>query len=101
MAVEENITEGNKSVDITEIQSPKASDVLTGKDTPDGVWKYGGCHACMGSPCPIRAKVLNGKVVKVEGQMLPGMDGRICAKGHALIDQLYSPDRLRYPMRRI
>ena len=64
-------------------------------------WKYGGCQACMGSPCPIRAKLVDGKVVKVEGQKLPGMDGKICAKGIAHIDQLYSPDRLRYPMRRV
>ena len=64
-------------------------------------WRYGGCHACMGSPCPIRAKVVDGKVVKVEGQKIPGMDGRLCAKGHATIDQLYRPDRLRYPMRRV
>ncbi len=29
-------------------------------------WRYGGCHACMGKPCPIRAKVVDGKVVKIE-----------------------------------
>jgi len=65
------------------------------------VWRYGGCQACMGSPCPIRAKIENGKIVKIEGQMLPGLDGKICAKGLASIDQIYSPDRLRYPMRRV
>jgi len=32
---------------------------------PKVEWRYGACHACMGSPCPIRAKVVDGKVVKV------------------------------------
>jgi len=70
-------------------------------DEPKVEWRYGACHACMGTPCPIRAKVVDGKVVKVEGQKIPGMDGRLCAKGNALIYQLYRPDRLRYPMRRV
>lgn len=68
---------------------------------PKVEWRYGGCHACMGSPCPVRAKVVNGRVVKLEGQKIPGMDGALCAKGHALIDQLYRPDRLKYPLRRV
>jgi len=68
---------------------------------PKVEWRYGGCHACMGWPCPVRAKIVDGKVVKIEGQKIPGLDGRLCAKGHALIDQLYRPDRLKYPMRRV
>jgi len=64
-------------------------------------WRYGACHACHGSPCPIRAKVIDGKVVKIEGQKIPGMDGKLCPKGHALVDQLYRPDRLKYPMKRV
>ena len=81
-------------------EEQKTEDPSAGKGI-DETWRYGGCQACMGSPCPIRAKIENGKIVKGEGQMLPGMDGRICAKGLATIDQAYSPDRLRYPMRRI
>jgi thiosulfate reductase/polysulfide reductase chain A len=55
----------------------------------------------MGGPCPIKAKLVAGRVVKIEGQDIPGIDGKLCAKGHAVIDQLYRADRLKYPMRRI
>jgi anaerobic selenocysteine-containing dehydrogenase len=77
--------------------------LVASEDTanPKVEWRYGACHACMGSPCPIRAKVVDGRVVKVEGQKIPGMDGRLCAKGNAIISQLYQPDRLKYPMRRV
>jgi len=77
--------------------------LATSDDTaePKVEWRYGGCQACMGKSCPIRAKVVDGRVVKVEGQKIPGMDGGLCAKGHAVVDQLYRPDRLKYPMRRV
>lgn len=64
-------------------------------------WRYGGCHACMGIPCPVRAKIVDGRVVKVEGQKIPLLNGRLCAKGHAIVDQLYGHDRLKYPLRRV
>ena len=64
-------------------------------------WRYGGCHACMGSPCPVKVKIVDGRVVKVEGQKIPLLNGRLCAKGHAIIDQLYGHDRLKYPLRRV
>ncbi len=77
--------------------------MMKSEDTADPKieWKYGGCHGCMGSPCPIRVKVVDGRVEKIEGQKIPLMDGRLCAKGHAMIDQLYRPDRLKYPLRRV
>lgn len=82
-------------------ESPRGSVVPGDAGHPKVEWRYGGCHACMGSPCPIRAKVVDGRVVKVEGQGIPGLNGRLCAKGHALIDQLYRRDRLKYPLRRV
>jgi len=82
-------------------ERPRTPPISDNSADPKVEWRYGGCHACMGSPCPIRAKVVDGRVVKVEGQKIPGIDGRLCAKGHTLIDQLYRPDRLKYPMRRV
>ncbi|MFH0896518.1 MAG: molybdopterin-dependent oxidoreductase [Candidatus Bathyarchaeota archaeon] len=73
---------------------------MNSEDDQKGEWRYGGCHACFGAPCPARAKVVNGRVVKVEAQKMPLLNG-LCAKGHATIDQLYGPDRLKYPMRRV
>ncbi|BBO85222.1 molybdopterin oxidoreductase [Desulfosarcina ovata subsp. sediminis] len=79
----------------------KESELPGDKTEPKVEWKYGACQGCHSLPCPIVAKLVDGKVVKIEGQKIPGLDGRICAKGHALIDQLYRPDRLKYPLRRV
>ncbi|MEE9517258.1 MAG: molybdopterin-dependent oxidoreductase, partial [Candidatus Adiutricales bacterium] len=46
--------------------------------------------------------VEDGRLVKLEGQpdSIRGL-GKICAKGAAGINQLYDPDRVLYPMRRV
>jgi len=46
--------------------------------------------------------VENGRLVKLEGQpdSIRGK-GKICAKGAAGINQLYDPDRILYPMKRV
>ena len=46
--------------------------------------------------------VENGRLVKLEGHpdSIRGR-GKICAKGAAGINQLYDPDRVLYPMRRV
>lgn len=49
--------------------------------------------------CGVIAKVVNGKVVKLEGNPLdPASRGMLCARGNAGIGLLYDPDRLKYPM---
>jgi len=94
-----SVNKGAKRPFREEVSKPVANSDDIAKHKAE--WRYGGCQACMGTPCPIRAKVIDGRVVKVEGQKIPGIEGRLCAKGHALIDQLYRPDRLKYPMRRV
>ncbi|MBI5183190.1 MAG: molybdopterin-dependent oxidoreductase [Nitrospinae bacterium] len=50
----------------------------------------------------IIAYVEDGRVVKCEGnRKLPRTNGVICAKGQAGINQVYNPDRLLYPMKRV
>jgi anaerobic selenocysteine-containing dehydrogenase len=50
--------------------------------------------------CSMLTYVRNGKLVKVEGDPLHGYtQGRLCAKGYAYREYVYSPDRLRYPLR--
>jgi anaerobic selenocysteine-containing dehydrogenase len=45
--------------------------------------------------------VQDGKVVEVKGDKdHPESRGVLCPKGHAVIDILYSPDRLKYPLKR-
>ncbi|KUO63852.1 MAG: dehydrogenase [Gracilibacter sp. BRH_c7a] len=50
--------------------------------------------------CGIISYVKNGELIKVEGDPKHGYTkGRLCAKGYAYTQYVYSPDRLRYPLR--
>jgi anaerobic selenocysteine-containing dehydrogenase len=58
------------------------------------------CSLCF-SCCGILLHVKDGKLVKVEGMPdHPISRGRLCPKGASLIDFVYSPDRIQYPMKR-
>jgi anaerobic selenocysteine-containing dehydrogenase len=51
--------------------------------------------------CGMNVYVGKGRIVKVEGMAdHPFNKGILCPKGEAVIDYVYSPDRLKYPMRR-
>ena len=59
------------------------------------------CILCINS-CGINAYVEDGKLVKVEGMVEhPVSEGAICPRGEALVDYVYSPDRLKYPMKKV
>lgn len=63
--------------------------------------KTGICGFCGGN-CFLDVYEKDGKVIKVEGnKTMPGANGRICVKGAAMKQALYSPKRLLYPMKRI
>ncbi|AFM02194.1 anaerobic dehydrogenase, typically selenocysteine-containing [Desulfitobacterium dehalogenans ATCC 51507] len=50
--------------------------------------------------CGILSTVENGKLIKVEGNPKHGYThGRLCAKGYAYTEYVYSPQRLKYPLR--
>ena len=61
------------------------------------------CAMCgPGLGCGIYAYVKDGRFTKVEGmQESPLNGGRICAKAHAAPQWVYSPQRLKYPLRRV
>jgi len=61
------------------------------------------CGMCGPSAgCGIYAHVKDGKFVRIEGMKESPLNrGRNCAKAHAAPEWVYSPDRLRYPMRRV
>ena len=61
------------------------------------------CAMCGPSPaCAIYAFTKNGRFTKVAGMKeSPINEGSICAKGHASPQWVYSPERLKYPMKRV
>lgn len=61
------------------------------------------CAMCgPSSGCGINAKVVDGKFVGIEPfPECPTNKGKNCPKAHAAPQWLYSPERLRYPMKRV
>jgi anaerobic selenocysteine-containing dehydrogenase len=58
------------------------------------------CQLCHLS-CGMNVYVRDGRVVRVEGMPEhPLNEGTLCPKGKAVIDYVYSPDRLKYPLKR-
>jgi menaquinone reductase, molybdopterin-binding-like subunit len=64
-------------------------------------WITSSCAMCEGG-CGILARVVDGALVKLEGNPAhPVNRGRLCAVGHAALQLLYSPDRIRAPLKRV
>lgn len=71
------------------------------KDKQERVGIPSVCLQCV-TTCGIIGFVENGRLVKIEGNPEhPNNRGRICAKGQAGINQVYDPDRILYPMKRV
>ena len=66
----------------------------------EDVWVPNTCLMCYGF-CNIRVRRINGVAVKIEGDPTgPRNQGRVCAKGNSGLMNLYSPDRLKTPLKR-
>jgi len=64
------------------------------------VWVKSICRMCYGE-CGINVHKVNGVVVKVEGDPdCPQNYGKLCGKAHAGMMSLYSPDRVKVPLKR-
>ena len=61
-------------------------------------WYATTCREC-GAGCGVLAKQREGRIVKLEGNPNhPVNQGGLCARGHAALQGLYDPDRLKSPM---
>ncbi|MEK6775470.1 MAG: molybdopterin-dependent oxidoreductase [bacterium] len=59
------------------------------------------CRQCPAG-CGILVRVAEGRAKKIEGNPLhPVNKGKICARGQAALQDLYHPDRVRQPMKRV
>jgi len=62
---------------------------------------YTDCTLCYHS-CGSKVTVEDGKAVKIEGlESHPLNKGQLCPRGEAALDNIYSPDRLKYPMKKV
>jgi anaerobic selenocysteine-containing dehydrogenase/Fe-S-cluster-containing dehydrogenase component len=63
-------------------------------------WYSSACGECSAG-CGVWVKTMEGRAIKLEGNPNhPISGGALCARGHAGLQGLYNPDRLRSPMRR-
>lgn len=63
-------------------------------------WVTTGCTLCPGG-CGARVRVIDARAVKLEGNPFhPVTAGGLCPVGQAALQLLYSPDRLKGPMKR-
>ncbi|MBI3997002.1 MAG: molybdopterin-dependent oxidoreductase [Candidatus Omnitrophica bacterium] len=77
-----------------------ADDVLLTPHAPEQ-WLPSVCQLCPAG-CGVAARVVNGRVVKLEGLPAhPINQGSLCPRGLAGLTELYHPDRLLQPMKRI
>ncbi|MGO9566577.1 MAG: molybdopterin-dependent oxidoreductase [Desulfomonilaceae bacterium] len=59
------------------------------------------CDGC-GNWCAINVYTRGGRIWKAEGNPIAGNNmGRVCAKGHALLHEVYSKDRIKSPLKRV
>ncbi|WP_409966989.1 molybdopterin-dependent oxidoreductase [Bengtsoniella intestinalis] len=61
------------------------------------------CGVCCSQMyCGVDAYVKDGKIIKVEGTAdHPQNKGKLCVKGNALKDYVYSPNRIKTPLKRV
>jgi anaerobic selenocysteine-containing dehydrogenase len=74
----------------------QAEDVLSAYDN----WYATTCRGCEAG-CGVVVRVVDGRARKVEGNPdHPVNRGKLCARGQALVQEQYHPDRIRGPLRR-
>lgn len=65
-----------------------------------GKWVASSCQGCT-SNCAVRVYVESGRATKVEGNPnAKGNHGVVCPNAMLALQQLYDPDRVKYPMKR-
>ena len=77
---------------------PAAAETLESKIIPTM------CHGCSfgGYNCGLLAHVKNGVLERIEGNPhWPINKGRVCMKGQSAVQWVYSPQRLKYPLKRV
>ncbi len=85
--------------------SPIAKAVAAAMDDC-GTYSWCACVINCGQRCPVRCYTKNGQVIRIEtDNTQPDTLGprqiRACQRGRSMRERIYSPDRLKYPMKRV
>lgn len=69
-------------------------------DAAVSIVNTGCCHDC-GGRCVLKAHVKDGRIIRFESDTGQSPQIRACSRGRAYRQRLYSPDRLKHPLRRV
>jgi molybdopterin-containing oxidoreductase family molybdopterin binding subunit len=89
-----SVLQGCSSIDTTKDLNPAAEDTFY----------HSICRGNCQGGCGLKIKVREGKVVQTEANTFPEADSeyqRICIKGLSHPYNIYHPDRIKYPMKRV
>ncbi|MFP5346516.1 MAG: DMSO/selenate family reductase complex A subunit [Actinomycetes bacterium] len=72
----------------------------------DGHVVWSACNVNCGSRCPLRMRVKDGTIVRIEpdntgDNELGSQQVRACVRGRSIRQRIYNPDRLKKPMKRV
>lgn len=82
--------------EVSSVEEPQTQ----GEQKSSGKWVMSSCQGCT-SNCSVQVRVENGRAVKVQGNPKnKGNHGIVCPNAMLALQQLYDPDRVKYPMRR-
>ena len=87
------------------VMTPLAKAVAAAVDDY-GTYRWCACVINCGQRCPLRCYTKNGQVIRIEtDNTQPDTLGprqiRACQRGRSMRERIYSPDRLKYPMKRV
>ena len=87
------------------LRAAEASQIAEGTDYINEIMTWAGCAVNCGSQCPIRLFAKNGQLTRVEPDNTGDGPGRreirACLRGRAMRQLTYTPDRVKYPMKRV
>ena len=82
----------------------QASELAASGTGAKTVWSS--CNVNCGSRCPLRLRVVDGQIIRIDPDNTGTNDVgsqqiRACLRGRSIRKRIYSPERLKYPMKRI
>ncbi|MDO5532713.1 MAG: oxidoreductase, partial [Sutterella sp.] len=86
--------------------TPLAGAVAAAADAIESM-SWCACVINCGQRCPLRCFTKHGRVIRIETDATLPDDTdaprqiRACQRGRSMIERIYSPDRLKYPMKRV
>ncbi|MDO8490753.1 MAG: molybdopterin-dependent oxidoreductase, partial [Dehalococcoidia bacterium] len=74
---------------------------MTAEQTNSDLIVPTGCAHDCGGACVLKAHVVDGRITRFETDSGEDLQLRACVRGRSYRQRVYSPDRLKFPMKRV